>query len=209
MVDDETKILVRKGFLSLFPGGGAFDAAVDVYIHNKSKEALEILLDELAKGNVDPDELLWGEKYVGLVHRYTIATFEGRAARNLRLLARVITNNIVNEIEDLDEFDKYKPILQDLTKEEILILGSFYRNIKKARQMKKDTVWQNTYAYANMKKEIYPKYFPSEPYLKAVFSGLSRTGMFTPTQITNGPALEFSVLGDRVCETVRFGEIED
>lgn len=128
MKEDRTRLLsygaqVAGEVITLFaPGGGLLAKAVDTHLARKSQEAVEIAIEELAKGNVDFDEAD-AEPFVAILLRYSKAASEGAARRNLRLLMQIVVGLKRNKALDGDAFRRWAGILEHMTRDELMLIG--------------------------------------------------------------------------------------
>lgn len=76
------------------PRTGTAKAALDSYQEKRRLEARKILLKEIKEGDVPLYELAQKDEFIAILYRYSVAVWQGKAAHNLRLLARVIGNQV-------------------------------------------------------------------------------------------------------------------
>lgn len=111
--------------LPVASGAAAAGSLVIQQVLRKRVEvAREILLDELRRG-VNLPGLVSEDDAAAVVFRYMRSAQEGAARLNLRLLAAVISGKASSNDLTADEFLRWAGILEDLRREEILLLGVF------------------------------------------------------------------------------------
>ena len=141
---------VAGDVLSAFqlPGGNTLSLLGQKYLDKKRKEAAEILISEIQNGyhgpiafeehDVDP--------LIEIVYRFSKAVTDGSAKENLRFLAQVIAGLKKKKALDGDRFRRWAATLEQLTRDELLVLGLGYRLVA-ARNSKgadaSNTFWQD------------------------------------------------------------------
>lgn len=153
------------------PGGNTLGELIEKEIRERSRAAFEALLDEMQKGRdegVTFDESD-AHDFVQMVLRLSDAARKGTARRNLRLLAQVIVGLKRHRLFQFDNFQIWAPMLETLTRDEILVLGAFYRAMQR-----------EGHAWSLVKFELIPKTFQTEAELGTVGAALMRTGLLVP-----------------------------
>jgi len=99
---------------------------VEKEIKERNKRTFEILLEELQK--VRDENITFAEnevhEFVQMVLRLSDAVEKGTARRNLRLMAQVIAGLKRNRAFEFDNFQRWATVLETLTRDEILVLGT-------------------------------------------------------------------------------------
>lgn len=95
-------------------------------LKKRLERAREILLSELAAGNIQPGDAAADES-VAIIYRYQRAAIEGAARLNLRMLAAVFAGQVQGSAIAADEFLYYADILATLRREELVLLGTLLR----------------------------------------------------------------------------------
>jgi hypothetical protein len=107
------------------PGGSFVSKLGDKYLERKQKEAAEILIEEVAKGSPEPIDFTGSgaDPLIEIIYRFLKAAADGAARENLRLLAQVIAGLKKNKALEPDKFRKWANILEQLTRDELLVIG--------------------------------------------------------------------------------------
>lgn len=105
-----------------------FSHALGNLMKRRAKEASEILLAALEDGEkqlVDIEEV---DEVAAMVFQYAAAAQHGAARRNLELMAQVF-HGLLMQSPPLyaDEFLRWSHLLEDLTREEIVLLATLHR----------------------------------------------------------------------------------
>ena len=175
-------VAVAADVLSAFqlPGGHTLQAVAAAFVKKKRDEAASILIEEISNGwhgqiefdQCDVDPLL------EIVLRFSKAVADGAARENLRLLAQVIAGLKKNRALQPDTFRKWCGILEQLTRDELIVLGTAYRLVKKewtgdAEEGAADKFWKA------LQKELVEAHY-DRGNIAALCSSLSRTGLMLP-----------------------------
>jgi hypothetical protein len=168
----------------LIPGGSALQALVAAHLKKKQREAAELLIEEIRTGwhggvefaERDTDPL------IEIILRFSKAVTEGTARENLRLLAQVIAGLKKNKALQPDKFQKWCGILEQLTRDELIVLGVAFRWRKKNPpdvEGYRNTFWQDV--GEELKAGGY-----SDAEIGALCASLSRTGLLAPVSAYGG-----------------------
>lgn len=164
---------------TVMPGASTLAKFVDSYAERKRKEAADIFINEVSQGyhgRIDFDEHDL-DPLIGIVHRFWKAVEDGAARENLRLLAQVIAGLKKNKaLEDVDQFRKWAGILEQLTRDELLVLGKALRvrrDILNAGTDVANDFWQRLECSLEA-----ARYSKSE--IGALCASVSRTGLLIP-----------------------------
>jgi hypothetical protein len=165
------------------PGGEALGALVEKEIEERNKSTFNALLEELQQASqegikFEEDDV---HDFVQMVLRLVDATAKGTARRNLRLMAQVIVGLKRHRLFEFDNFQKWANVLETLTRDEILVLGTAYRLMQREGHP-----WQP------LKDELVPKTFKTQGELDAVCASLMRTGLLLPASAFSGIAFNLS-----------------
>jgi hypothetical protein len=119
------------------PGGNTLVAVAENYLAKKRKDAAEILIKEISSGrhgpvNFDQEDI---EPLTEVILRFAKAVQEGAARENLILLAQVIAGLKKRRALDPDRFRRWCKIIEQLTRDELLVVGFAYQVEKEARQV--------------------------------------------------------------------------
>jgi hypothetical protein len=158
------------------PGGSTLSKLADNWVAKKRREAAKILMEEVQTGRhgevrFDEHDL---DPMIEIILRFAKAVAEGAARENLRLLAQVIAGLKKNRALDGDQFRRWAAILEQLTRDELIVLGRAFAVRKKIEAAKSpNTFWQD------LQVELQNGgYEPSV--IRALCASLSRTGILLP-----------------------------
>lgn len=179
------------------PGGGFIGKLGDKYLERKQKEAAEILIEEVAKGSAEP--INFEERdlnpMIEIAYRFSKAAADGAARENLRLLAQVIVGLKKNKALDPDKFRKWANILEQLTRDELVVLGkaiAIRREIVAAGAGAPNDFWQK------LKSELEAGSYPAAE-IGPLCTSVSRYGLLVPVSAFGGmvymPTLWLDELG--------------
>lgn len=108
--------------------GGILGTAIQILLEERLASARDILLEEIAAGEILPPDSIGRDDTVAAVYRYYRAAQEGAARINLRLLAQCIAGRVVHSKLRADEFLYYAEIIASLRRNEIILLASAIRH---------------------------------------------------------------------------------
>jgi hypothetical protein len=106
-----------------------------------------------------------------MVLRLLDAVSKGTARRNLRLMSEVIVGLKRHRLFEFNNFQRWANVLETLTRDETLVLGTAYRLIQSETG---EDMWKR------LKDELVPKPFKTEVELISVCAALGRTGLCVP-----------------------------
>jgi hypothetical protein len=177
------------------PGAETLGALVEKEIEDRKKATFDMLLQELQKAR---DEGVTFQEndvhdFAQMVLRLDDAVSKGTARRNLRLMSQVIVGLKRNRLFEFNDFQRWANVLETLTRDEILVLGTAYRLKKTGVQ----DLW------AGLKETLVPEPFKTNVDLEAVCAALARTGLVLPASAWGGMVYLFN---DGV---VQLGELAD
>jgi len=166
------------------PGAETLGALVEKEIEERNKATFEMLLQELQSAR---DEGVTFEEndvhdFVQMVLRLYDAVSKGTARRNLRLMSQVITGLKRHPLFEFNNFQRWTNVLETLTHDEILLLGTAYR-LKNAGVQ---DVW------SALKEALVPEPFKTNVELEAVCAALPRTGLVLPASAWGGMVYLFN-----------------
>lgn len=198
MGNDKANIMIAvvSDMLPLF--SNTANATLQAIINKKAEEARDILFEEIKSGNFDNIDK---DEFVFINYRYLRAAIEGTARLNLRLLAKVIKNQVINSCLKADEFLYYADLISSLRREEIILLGTYYKNWMNLKgdngQVKKSA--------ENTQENLIPRIFTNKKDFKATLFSLSRTGfIFQTDNLFDIGFFHLSTLGEKICEMAEF-----
>ncbi|MEM9106141.1 MAG: hypothetical protein AAGC96_10840 [Pseudomonadota bacterium] len=111
------------------PGGSTVSSMLQDYLDRRSRDAANILIEEISAAAHEsagflPDEI---DPFIEICHRFSKAVEDGTARSNLKLLAQVIAGQKRNKALDPDGFRKWASVLSDLTRTELILVGTVIR----------------------------------------------------------------------------------
>jgi hypothetical protein len=178
------------------PGGRTLGALVEKKIKERNKQTFEMLLEEMQTGR--EEGVIFEETdvddFVQMVLRLSDAAEKGTARRNLRLLAQVIVGLKRNRLFQFDNFQRWATVLETLTRDEIIVLGTVYRLMQR-----------DEHPWSPLREELVPKTFKTQGEFDAVCASLMRTGLTIPASAFSGMAYNFS---ESVKQLGRLAELE-
>jgi len=198
----------------LVPGsstaGTLIGSALERTISKRAETARDIIIQEIAEGRRlknDTDEI---DEFVAILYRYLRAAQEGTARLNLRLMARVINSQLEREGLYASEFLRYAEIISSLTREEVILIGTRYRERENYRRSRNQEHWSDAKTINGIvATSLVPRLFKDEGELTATTTALQRTGMVVSGGFINevGPTggtiwLDTPLLGAN-CKTLR------
>lgn len=173
-------------------GGATLSAVMSEFFEQRKKNAREILLDEIRRGDVSPTK---GDidQSVAILYRYWRAAQEGAGRLNLRLLAAVYAGQVRDGNIVADDFLYYAELLASLRREEIILLGTFLRHSTNAD----GTPSFGVDALTPTLTELVPNIFETSEDCNAALGALQRTGLVavraTGGAIGSSPGLAYQV----------------
>ena len=170
--------VVAGDLLSLLvPGGGTFSHISNAVIERRQREGAQALIEELSAGLHGPVvfEELDVEPVVAVSLRISRAIRDGTSMRNIRFLAQVVAGLKKKRALSEDAFLKWAKIVEDLTRDELLILGIAYR-------LHTDAPKPFSERFPNACREA--EFSDSER--DSICAALSRTGLLVPNSAWGG-----------------------
>jgi hypothetical protein len=173
------------------PVSGFISKLGEKYLERKRKEAAEILIEEVAKGSPEPINFTKADvdPLIEIIYRFLKAAADGAARENLRLLAQVIVGLKRNKALESDKFRKWANILEQLTRDELMVIG---KAIALKRKMDAEGVAVDSSAdFSNhLRSELIRSgYQPAE--IGPLRASLSRTGLLIPGSVTADGAMYY------------------
>lgn len=180
-------IVANLGFGASSLAGATVGEALGRLLAGRAERARSILLDELRKGLRLPNDPGETDEFVAILYRYLRAAQEGAARLNLRLMARVIRNQIEREGLYADTFLRYAELIASLTREEVILLATRYRLRREFDSEKQSSDWQDTGRVNDrVLKALVPQVFSTPLDMVAALTALQRTGLVWPAAATTG-----------------------
>jgi hypothetical protein len=179
---------IAGDILSMFglPGGNTLVQIAQGLLDKKRREATEILISEMSNGhhghiNFDEHDV---DPLIDIILRFSKAVADGAAKENLRLLAQVIAGLKKKKALEGDKFQRWCGILENLTRDELLVIGIGYSIRKKIETDK--TIDPGSFGPQLQYRLDQAGYTREES--RALFASVSRTGLLVPVSI---PALQY------------------
>jgi hypothetical protein len=189
--------------LANLPGGNSAGFALKQLMAKRLEAAREVLLNELARGQLRVSEADL-EEGLAIVYRFLRAAQEGASRVNLRLLSQVIAKQAWTGTMKADEFLYYADILGPLRRDEVLLLGALHRNWFDGSRAGLDIGQRRIETIGAMKAELVPAVFESDADFFAIADSLTRTGLLSTIAAYGGSFYEPSPLLQRVVGMVDF-----
>ncbi len=116
-----------SGWLMGNLAGTGFAAAAHGLLRRRMEYACDILLGQLRRGErtLSAPEI---DEAIAVLLRYGRAAQEGTARLNLRLMAKVIAEQVERRCLYADDFLRHADLLAGLRREEIILLGTVHRH---------------------------------------------------------------------------------
>ena len=166
----------------LVPGSGSIVQLLREYKKTKLHEAHEILLQEIKSGNrvLDSDE---EKQFVPIAYRYFKAAEEGSTRRKLKLLAKIIRDEIKDSALDFDKFSKLEAGFDGLTTDELICLAELARTTREFVHVLRKPLLLSNEDFDQIKERLrasHPNRFMSDYKMLASFALLSGKGWAIP-----------------------------
>ena len=149
----------------------------------KIREARDIFISELAKGNCDLLNLANPDEFIPIWYRYIRASIEGRAHMNIRLMAKVMYGHAINPSLFASDFLEYADLISNLRRDEIVFLATMLRLTMSGFLLRKENDPEQFYdidqsVEIELKRQL-PKttFFPDAQSVNSCELGISRTGL--------------------------------
>lgn len=113
--------------LASVPGGSVAGCLVRQFFRRRAETARDLLLEELRRANIGEVQVASEDDAIAVIIRYLRAATEGSARLNLRLLAKVIAGKLRSGTLVADEFLQYAEALAPLSRDEIMVVGTLYK----------------------------------------------------------------------------------
>jgi hypothetical protein len=173
------------------PGSSILQRAVEKALDKRKQEAVDALIAAIAAEG--PNSIVFvdsdADELVQMLLRFWKAASEGAARENLRLLANVIIGLKRNSTLFFDQFQECANVLENLTRDEILIIGKlriFFRNNPSARGVLEYIKTIDDVAQKNI--------------VRMHVSALQRHGLFLPLSVFSDTEYMPTPIFDRICE---------
>jgi len=189
------------------PGGSTAAVAIAAYGKWRSDQAREILFGELCNGGKSPEQVSAQDDGIAVIHGYLRAAWEGRARLNLRLLAKAIVGQLQAGNLVADEFFLYAESLAGLSRDEIILISTLFRQHHKIPDVPEDEMGEREKqspwlaAMADMEAKGWSKDKTS-----AVAGRCMRSGFVIAQSAWDGLAFKASPMLLDLCKTVDFDD---
>lgn len=97
------------------------------YSKRRIEESKRIFFEEMSKGKISNFDISIEDDEIAILQRYALATHQGVAKRNLRLLAKAMVGLSKRDKLYSDEFAKHAAVLESLTRDQTLLLGTIWQ----------------------------------------------------------------------------------
>lgn len=166
-----------QAIINVFPFLEFFKPFVSTRVKEIRSKRTETLFDELSKGKIElTQDIINSEDFI---HKFFIvyrASINTRRKEKIRFFARLLKSSIINEEEiDIDIFEDYSKILQDLSFREITaltLLDSYYPNTIKVDLSRTQKFWDD------YEKNLQKKININKDTIGSFMSRLSRSGCY-------------------------------
>jgi hypothetical protein len=203
------EILAAHGMV----GGSALGHALNSYLKGRGETARDILLKRLKEGEIDLIDAANEDEFIAVISSYILSAQQNAAQVNLDLLAQAIVGELKGGSLNPDNFQKYKNILSSLTRDEILVIGTYHRCFTTiSEEQKKNYVsfWgeHKPTHWQKFLGELVPSCLPTYEHVEVVLGSLIRTGLTVanPPQLGQNPSHRFTILLDEILKLVNFEE---
>jgi hypothetical protein len=180
---------IASDVLSAFaiPGGSSLEIIAAGYLRKKRKAAAELLIVEIASGRHGPVKLEEHdiEPFIDMTLRFGKAVSDGAARENLILLAQIIAGLKKNRSFDADLFRKWSNVLEQRTRDELLVIGLAYRLAKQMPDIEKEATNYNN----GLRKAIEQAGY-SQGELEALLTAVASTGLLSSASAWGGLAYQ-------------------
>ncbi len=141
---------VIRGLVQLIPFGvgGAVDVVLCETLEKIRRDRATTFFDELAKGNVVVDEyLLRSEDFLHAFFSTAKYALNSRRREKIKMFARLLKSSLTDtELANVDEFEDYLKILDELSYRELLALSILDQFANRPREEDwNDLQWVNTF----------------------------------------------------------------
>ncbi len=161
----------------IIPGPALAGGVVQRWLRHREEAARDILFDELRQAKISEAQAASEDDAVGIVFRYMRAARDGAARVNLRLLAKVIVGQQRTGTLVADEFLQYADTLTDLSRDEIIVIGTVYQHtVGLTVQQGEDSTQYAGRVWASSMQELSSVGF-NEPRMLAAASRAQRSGL--------------------------------
>jgi hypothetical protein len=159
------------------PGGSFIGKLGDKYLERKQKEAAKILIEEVSKGSPEPINFTGSnaDPMIEIIYRFSKAAADGAARENLRLLAQVIAGLKRNKALEPDKFRKWANILEQLTRDELMVIG---KAIAIRRKIAAEGPNATDDFFQRLTEQLEASGYKTETY--SLCTSVSRTGLLIP-----------------------------
>ena len=173
---------VIRGLIQLVPHG--FGSAIDVVLmqtyEKMKKERISKFFDELSKGNVVVDEALL--KSHDFLHCYLLTVrlaLNTRREEKIRMFARYLKNSLQEpRPSDVDEYEDYLQILDDLSYREMRALGLLEEFSDRPRESgSSDLAWTESF-WSEFEEKMVTQLAVPHAEISSFMNRISRTGCY-------------------------------
>ena len=182
----------------VLPGSGTFVQVLREYKKHKLDAAHEILIEEVRKGDRRLDDAE-ADEFVPIAYRYFKAAQDGAANRNIRLLAKLIGQDIAKHDLRSDRFLSQEESISNLSLEELICLSVLIEDCRHSIKQTGRVPQLKPDQFSSIKNKAiaeYPDHFQDESAVLSNFALLAGKGWVMPMTLSTygGVVQPFTVL---------------
>jgi hypothetical protein len=172
------------------------------YSKRRIEESKRIFFEEMSKGKISNFDISIEDDEIAILQRYALATHQGVAKRNLRLLAKAMVGLSKRDKLYSDEFAKHAAVLESLTRDQTLLLGTIWQFylVNKANGEDDNNSWSD--AWKKSFDVLLPDQFESGHHIYATGCQLFGTGLLFPQAAVGGSNIKNTVFFAELMELV-------
>jgi hypothetical protein len=99
---------------------------IHTLMEKKTQEGRDILLEQISMATTHPSDPEHQDELISIIYRYGMAIRDNVARRNLCLLAQAIRGMLNQRAIYADDFSRYAEALSQLSRDEIIVLGTLH-----------------------------------------------------------------------------------
>ncbi len=177
------KNFVIRSLVQLIPFGigSAADTTIVTLVENIREDRVRTFFDELAAGKVElKQELLENEEFLHCYFATVSAALRSYRKEKIRMFARLLKKSTLpDSLSNIDEYEEYLGILDELSYREILVLNLLDKYESKFPQEKdKNDLERANRFWDEFTKELEESLQVPQDEIDAVLTRLNRTGCY-------------------------------
>jgi hypothetical protein len=183
LADRYSRNPLLRGLIQLIPFGigSGIDVALVTHIENIRAERVRIFFDELQNGNRElSPELLESEDFLHCYFSTTKAALNSRRTEKIRIFAKLLKSSFdgTNTV-NIDEYEEFLSILDDLSFREILILLKLYSfEIEYPKQGEENDLQRASRFWDKFVEELNTELGVRVDEVDSIMTRLNRTGCY-------------------------------